>query len=398
MCRVCNTAHLHHIGANHTNITSFGGVKMIDWITARIPLDHLEPFHDGNVLSLSRDGEIEWKTDKRLGVVGSHDVQIHIKSDNRTRDPVTGCYTHIMFDGNPIKFLQGHNLWGSDDLLGLMREVLYKVFLFLDIVPSSPDWFMIEQGFYELYRADSTYMLCLGNNSDVDAFLYSAERTAHMKYKGQAQSSHGTLYFGKKSKRESLKLYNKLKEITAKGHKLPLELSELPELMKWVSGMLRIEAVTRRMQLKDLNLERANRWDDDTPFNTVNRLLGGLNMSEQHTLSAENLDGLPPRLIPVYHLWKDGHDLKKIYLCKTRNAPSTTFLRYRRELLKHGIDIAIKQGNRLEPAPNVIEFRRVLRPQLVDQVPAWAYGTPLMFEPRAKMPAYEVLFPQAMTG
>jgi II/X family phage/plasmid replication protein len=79
------------------------------------------------------------------------------------------------------------------------------------------------------------------------------------------------------------------------------------------------------------------------------------------------------------------HDLKKIL-------PATTFKRYRRELLKQGIDIAIKQGNRMEPAPNVIEFRRVLRPERCEQIPPWAFGTPLMFEPRANMPAYKELF------
>jgi II/X family phage/plasmid replication protein len=368
---------------------------MIDWITAKIPLFHMEPFHDGNVISLDREGELEWKTDKRLSVVGSHDMQLHIKYDSTTRHPETGEYSHIMFDGNPLKFLQGHNLFGSDDIAGLMSETLYKVFSILGVIPSEMDWKMITMGFYELYRVDSTMMLSLGNNADVEAFLYSAERTAHMKYKGQGQMTKGTLYFGKNSRRESLKMYNKLKEITAKGHKLPLELSELPELIKWVTGMLRIEAVTRRMQLKELNLERANCWDDDTPLITVNRLLGGLNMSEQHTLTAANLEGLPPRLISVYHMWKDGHDLKKIYLDKKTGYPTSTFKRYRKELLEHGIDIAIKQGDRSEPNPNVIEFRRVLRPELCPQVPAWAIGTPLFFEPRAKMPSYHKLFGDA---
>lgn len=357
----------------------------------------MEPFHDGNVISLSRDGEIEWKTDKRLSVVGSYDMQLHIKSDPITRNPETGAYSHIMFDGNPLKFLQGHNLFGSDDLAGLMAETLYRVYMQLSIVPNEMDWFMVTKGLYNLYRVDSTMMLSLGNNADVDAFLYSAERTAHMNYKGQGQMTKGTLYFGKNSRRESLKMYNKLKEITAKGHQLPLELSELPELKKWVTGMLRIEAVTRRMQLKELTLDRANRWDDDTPINTVNRLLGGLKMSEQHTLTGANLEGLSPRLIAVYHNWKDGHDIKKMYL-GTDGYPTSTYKRYRKQLQAFGIDIAVKQGNRPEPAPNVIEFRRVLTPVRVDQIPAWAYGTPLLFEPRAKMPSYDKLFPQSMTG
>ena len=48
-----------------------------------------------------------------------------------------------------------------------------------------------------------------------------------------------------------------------------------------------------------------------------------------------------------------------------------------------GIDIAVKQGNRSEPNQNVIEFKRVLYPERAEQVPAWAVGTALYFEPRA---------------
>jgi II/X family phage/plasmid replication protein len=360
---------------------------MIDWITAKIPLNHWQPFHDGNVISLSRDGELEWKIDKRLSVAGSHDAQLHIKSDPSTRHPETGEYTHIMFDGNPAKFLQGHNVWGSGDLVGLMVETLYRVFKFLAVVPSATDWKMILLGFYELYRVDNTIMIDLGNNADVEAMLYSLTRTAHMKHRGQGLMTGGTLYFGKHSRRWSVKFYNKLKEITAKGHQLPLELSELPELTKWVTGKLRVEAVTRRMQLNEMHLERANRWVDDTPLMVLEKLLGGLNMSEQHTLTQANLEGLPPRLVAVYHLWQEGHDLKKLY-------PARTFYNYRKALQEKGIDIAIKQGNRAEPAPNVIEFRRVLHPQRAEQVPAWAIGTPLYFEPRVKFPDYDELFPK----
>lgn len=364
---------------------------MIDWITAKIPLNHWHPFHDGNVISISRDGELEWKTDKRLAVAGSYSMELQIKSDPTTCNPETGEYTHIMFDGNPLKFLQGHNLWGSNDLIGLMSETMYKVFDVLGVVPGHEDWLMIEKGLYELYRVDSTIMLDMGSNADVEAMLYSLTRTAHMKYKGQGLMTGGTLYYGKHSRRESLKIYNKLKEINAKGHKLPFEISELPSVTGWVTGMLRVEAVTRRMQLKDMNLGRANRWDDETPLHTLDRLLGGLNMAEQHTLTARTLEGMPPRLMAVYHLWKEGHDLKVMY-------PKTSFYRYRKEMLLHGVDIAIKQGNRSDPAPNVIEFRRVLRPERAEQVPSWAIGTPLFFEPRAKMPVYELLYPQAMAG
>lgn len=354
---------------------------MIDWITAVIPLRHQSLLHDGQVASFSRDGEVEWTTNKRLKIVGSYDSSLHIRSDLHCRDHKTGDYLNIVFDGNPVKFFQGHNLWGTNDLKGLMAETVLTVAQKLGLEIYQDDWTLIFNGVYQLKRVDSTMMIELGNNVNVESFLYSAERLAYMRYKGQGIMTKGTLYFGKHSRRESLKLYNKLKEIYSKGHQLPSELQQLPELYNWTASKLRAEVCTRSLQLKDFNLHFAFNWDENTPDDNVLRLLSGLNMSENHTITPDAISGLPPRLVAVYHLWIEGHDLRKMY-------PRKTFYRYRKQLQENAnIDIAIKQGNRKEPAPNVVDFRRVLTPKRCEQVPAWAIGTPLYFEPRAKISA-----------
>ncbi len=352
---------------------------MIDWVKAVIPWEHEKPLSDGHVVSIDRDGEIEWLTNKRLAVRGSYESTLHIQSDFSSRSPENGKYTNIVIDGNPVKFFQGHNLWGTDDLVGLVAETVLQVSKLLDFPIPHEDWYQVKHGFYQLKRVDSTMMLSMGTQTDVQAFLYSAERTAYMRYKGQGIMTKGTLYWGKHSRRESLKMYSKWNEINAKGHKLPEELQALPELMNWVKDKLRLEACTRSMELKDRGLHLACNWNDNTPEETLYRLLSGLNMSENHTITATTLDGLPPRLVAVYHLWKEGHDIRAMY-------PPTTYKRYRKSLQEMaGIDIAIKQGNRKEPNPNVIEFKRVLRPKRTEQIPAWAIGTPLYFEPRAKV-------------
>lgn len=354
---------------------------MIDWIKAVIPLRHSSLLHDGQILSISRSGDVEWTTNKKLKVLGSYDSSLHIQSDLRARDSENGDYLNIIFDGNPVKFFQGHNLWGTNDLVNLMAETVLRVAEILSLSISVDDWNLIIKGLYRLKRVDSTMMVDLGNNANVESFLYSAERLAHMRYKGQGIMTKGTLYFGKHSRRNSLKMYNKAKEIRAKGHELPLELQALPEIYKWVDSKLRIEATTRALQLKQDGLDLAAVWCENTPDDILMKLLSGLDMSENHTLTEASLEGLPPRLIAVYHLWREGHDLKAMY-------PRMTFYRYRKQLQENaGIDIAIKQGNRQQPAPNVVDFRRVLIPERCEQVPAWAIGTPLYFEPRVKISA-----------
>lgn len=96
-----------------------------------------------------------------------------------------------------------------------------------------------------------------------------------------------------------------------------------------------------------------------------------LNMSEQFNISPENFDELPARLIAVYKLWKEGEDLRALY-------PKASFYRYRNEFLKLGIDIAIRQPSKPE---NVIPLIRVLRPEAISQIPDWAIGASILYNP-----------------
>lgn len=352
---------------------------MIDWVTALLPWNHTDAIHGGQITRTKADGSHDWTVNMHNPVKGSHDATIRIKSDDRTRDPVTGNFTHIVFDGNPVKFHQGHNLWGTNDLVGLMAETTLRISEIMRLPLNDFDWYMISNGAYDVKRVDSTIMVDLDNLQSVKSFLYSAERLAHMRYKGQGVMKEGTLYFAPKSRRESLKMYAKGEEIRAKGHELPLALQALPQIYTWAESKLRIEDVMRSMELKDRGLRLACNWDENTPYEVVFKALSGIDMSEQHTLTDSVMMSLPPRLIAVYTNWKAGFDLKAMY-------PRKTFYRHRNDLRElANIDIAIKQPREEKQPTNVIEFRRVLSPVLCPQVPEWAIGTDLYFEPRARI-------------
>ncbi len=59
----------------------------------------------------------------------------------------------------------------------------------------------------------------------------------------------------------------------------------------------------------------------------------------------------------------------------------TTFYRYRGDFIKLGIDIVIRQPSKPE---NVILRVRVLRPEAIAQVPKWAVGISLYFDPKKR--------------
>ena len=54
---------------------------MIDWVTARLPCSNSGQICDGQVVKLNAEGsEIEWTTQTRLSLTGSHDSSISIRS------------------------------------------------------------------------------------------------------------------------------------------------------------------------------------------------------------------------------------------------------------------------------------------------------------------------------
>lgn len=349
---------------------------MIDWLTFSLPYSHSDPISDGSVFSVSSDGSIDWETAKRLQVRGSYESNIHIKTDKKSYNPETKQYEFIHVDGNPSKWLQGHNLFGSDDLHGLAVEVGLKLYRLLSLTPSIEDINLLKSGSIPLHRVDINYSFSLPNQAKVLQFIHAMEIQAHLRHRGAGIMKGKTLYFGQKSRRWSLKMYSKGHEINSKkkGHQLPTNLSLLKSLKDWADDKLRIELTLRSLQLKDTYLETASKWGDNTALETFKTYLESLEMSTQKDLTSDALADLPTRLKPVYKLWQSGEDLRSIY-------PKNTFYRHRRALLEYDIDIAVIQPSKKETS-NVIPFIEVLKAVQVSGVPDWAEGTPLYFEPR----------------
>jgi II/X family phage/plasmid replication protein len=338
---------------------------LIDWVSANIRCFHRGKITDGHVASVTPAGELQWQVEKRKSVPGSHDARISVRALTST---------HIELDGNPAKWLQGHNLFGTDDLVGLVRATMERLVPLLDLSPMDEDIEAWSSGDFRLTRVDCTGMWELPRRGDVRSWLRAAELQSKSRH-GRPVTNGGTLYFGKKSRRWSLKFYAKGDELEAreKGHRLAETIPDRDKLTKWADNKLRGELTLRGMQLQALGrLDIASQWTPDLPLRLLFEHIGKLQMADQFSLTPALLDGLPGRLVAVYKLWHDGEDLRTMY-------SRATFYRYRKELLKHGIDINVRQPAKTE---NVIPLIRVLRPEAIAQVPDWAIDTPLYFEPR----------------
>lgn len=336
---------------------------MIDWVTAVVPCTHQEKLIGGRLASISPEGEIEWQVEKAQSLPGSHESSFQVKSESPH---------HLWVSGNPAKWLQGHNLFGTDDLIGLMVVTLSRMVTLLGLTPSMSDYAAWRNGSYRLTRIDCTAMWNLPSRADVRAWLRAVEFQSKSRH-GRAISRNGTVYFGMRSRRWGLKFYSKGDEVTCKtkGHALPSDISHRDQLIEFADSKLRGELLLRSMQLKKLGLDWATAWSETTPIELLQEYIKGLDMAEQFSLTPQILEDLPPRLKLVYKAWQNGDDLRQIF-------PGSTFYRYRRELLKHGIDINIRQPSQPE---RVIPLVRVLRPEAIVQVPEWAKGTSLYLDP-----------------
>lgn len=328
---------------------------MIDWVSAVLPCKH-DPSKliSGLVMSFDALGNNEWTVNKTLTVEGSHSSKIQIKSHTENQ---------IYISGNPTKFLQGHNLFGTNDIVGLMGKFFDELLKHkeLGLCPDPFQYANIKDGHYELTRVDINETWHLNNQRDVLAWIRSVGETAFLRHRGAGQFSGDTAYFGKNSRRWSLKCYSKGQEIKARGHKLPSELCT-PEMLEYAEKALRIEGVTRQLELKRRSLHVASNWDIDTAEVLLLEYISKLEMSDVYMLKDDVLDSLPTRLRMIYQTWINGDDLKQIM-------SKSAFYRWRTEMLKYGIDIAT-------PSPkeksNVIPLIRVLEAKPVG-IPDWAY-------------------------
>lgn len=341
---------------------------MIDWLTVVINAPH-EAIEAGSVISTKPDGQIDWISEKRLPVEGSYSETVNIK----TLDRIGGWGSMLWVSGCPAKWLQGHNLFGSDDLPRLVPAFLRAVLAQVGIYLGSQHWDDIDRGEYQLKRVDCTQSFALPSREDVRGWIRAALPVVSGKKQKVGGYDAQTLYVGQNSRRISLKIYCKGDELEEHGLPKDMPVEHEKSLLKFADNLLRVEVTIRSMELKRRGLEVGSGWGYDTSYHLLQERLESMNLPENLPLksTADGIEGLPARMVAVYKLWLQGEDLRQLY-------PKKTYYRYRAALLPHGIDL--NTPPRKAETSNVVPMWRYLVAEPVG-VPDWAYGTPLYFDP-----------------
>lgn len=329
---------------------------MIDWVTMKLPCDHEGLICNGTLVKVSKENEVEWASSSFLPVVGSHDATIAIRS-------VTESTLEI--SGNPAKWLQGHNLFGINDLKRLVWLFFQKLIQIpeLNLKPTEQQLQWVYDGEYTVSRVDINETWHLNNSTEVKTWINAAGLKMRLKHRGAGQFKGDTLYWGKGSKRWFLKCYSKGDEINGKRSNFPDEL-RTPQMLEYADKALRFEVTLKSNQLRAWELHEVKNWDEETAKMILINLMKGLEMSNNIRLSDEVLNQMPARMKMSYIAWLHGEDLKSLL-------PKNTFYRYRRELKKYDIDIAIMRDIN-DKDNGVIPLVRILEAKPVG-IPAWAY-------------------------
>lgn len=344
----------------------------IDWVTMRVPFDHngQAPIQDGYIERVRESGTVEYRTIYGKQVEGSHGTGVQVRSGS----------DYLDISGNPTKWLQGHNLFGSGDGKLLLSKFMVALMPALKLEYQPADLASWRQGAARLTRIDVTHMYKLPSGM-VGPWLATAGaviHAGHQKVHDIGLQGAETVYVGQRSKRISLKIYDKAREITKPGHGFSIRYaSDIREkLLEYASDTLRVEVTARGQQLREdsWQLDNLGSWHSVMCDAVIWSRLEALTMLDNTALSESDVSNLPPRLLPVYDAWRAGRDLRTVYKSKD------TFYKYRRELLAFDIDIAVVRPRAVAPVEREYRLGAPLRSFLECPMesPEWARGTELL--------------------
>ena len=338
----------------------------VDWISAitTTPPELWPGYTSGERVRISPSGVL---VDRRPSM---HLVDDGEPSSSRNFTVWTPNPGTLYLSGNPVKLLQGHNLWGSDDLIGLYLEAGVFVRERIGLFPGAQSWEACKFGFPRFTRLDLTRSYRFSSQVEADDYIRYIAGNARSRHGAATLVGGSTAYFGQHSRRWTMKVYAKAHEFEHETGKLLRRLKDAlqcrKDLTDWSQGVVRFELTLRSPELEDVNRVGFARKNTRPEYLSMlwQHYFDRIIMTENTTMNTRSplLEAdLPGRLHGVLALWRDGRDLRAVY-------PPRTFYRYRLELLKAlGVDISVP------PAPDAPQnVRAELDPSRWDPEPIQA--------------------------
>lgn len=303
---------------------------MIDWVSGKFPFFADGLVSDGQFLVIDALGEVENDLARRLQVEGSYSSKILLRTFevDAKRNTVS-----VEFSGNPVKFLQGHNVFGTSDVVNLIYSCLEKVSNILGIKQPLQFYQAWRAAEGRLSRVDINYMFALGSLENVKQWIYSSSNSSRTRSQS-AVTRGSTVYFNRDSKRWSFKAYSKYQEVLLPRNQKPNSFVFSAELLEYLKDKLRIELTLKSNELNELGFQHLQRFSLMSQKKLFDTYLKRVRISQNLKLEQNILLQLRPAVLGSYSKWLNGLDVRQ-------GIHKATFYRHRAELLKYGVDISI---------------------------------------------------------
>lgn len=227
----------------------------------------------------------------------------------------------IEISGNFYKFLNHHNVTGTDDLVGLVTDLIqHLATLDIGIQPTEEELKDIQDGKFRLFRVDVNKAILFESKVAALDYLEHLKSTASYPYRKKTIYSNG-VYFGMRSKRWCLKFYHKGTEVRV--HKngeyhLDDEIKALADLM------VRAEMRINSQQLKEWDLQFGYQWSTDIAQSLLDTTLNKLALPTKPVVVEEpKFESSADR--KFYKCWLDG-DAEICYSLRTIQRYTKRFL------------------------------------------------------------------------
>ena len=236
----------------------------------------------------------------------------------------------LMFSGNPVKWLQGHNAVGASAAYhaALVRDVVLRA---NEIAELGIDWPLDLYPLFLRRRADITVSVRLEDQPAVLHWLAGAKAHVGSRHRQVSADHVQTVYWGKNSRHWTLKAYSKHAEISTKRERDKVVAAcgweNYHLLRQWASGILRLELTLRRPEL--LKIDGGGGLSEELLFDYYGRLT----VSGQRKNYDLLMSTMSASQRACYECWHSGADLREIY-------PRRTLYRHRAAIRrKVGVDI-----------------------------------------------------------
>lgn len=323
----------------------------VDWLTIRQehPAGGLPRVDSGCVMSVGKDGEVEWLTARALRHAGSFETSVNVRCDGHL----------VTFSGNVSRFGRSDNLFGFAFSEALRR--INAIMAHYRLPAFTPGRAMeIDDGGQTVVRwtgarvsrIDLAANFETGSAAGARAFMQWLGRQHVGRHEGRALGQGETVTFGAGSRRANWKAY--IKDLEMRRHGGGDE-----RLIKHCEavGLVRFEGTIKSNQLTEMGCAYLGDYERGYAMGKLIQLYEGQAAALSRARAAvDDLAALPKALRATARDYLAGMDCAAT-MCRR------TFYRHRKQLLGHGIDIAVCNVRPFQPRVRVIALRAASVPE-----------------------------------